>query len=617
MVEACRVLKVDLTSGKAREEILSGEHVGRFLGGRALGAMLLYNELRPNVDPLGPENKLIFSVGPLTGTVAQGSSRYCVNTKSPLTNLYLDSLSGGYFGPELKKTGFTSVVIEGKSPDPVYLLIRDNEVEIRDASTIWGMTVGHTQEFIKEDLRDQGVRIACIGPAGENLVPYASILNERRAAGRGGAGAVMGAKNLKAIAVKGSGRVEVADRRAFNEAARLAGQAIKSNPVTGRAYPQYGTGADIGFFNEMGFMPFRNWQEACSQDARHLLAEVMRERYVIKSTHCAPPCAVNSSKYCLVRQGPHAGALSEGPEYETIYSFGSCCGITDLAAIIEADQLCDSYGLDTVSMGVSLAFAMECYEKGIINDDSTGGLELRFGNAEVLHELIRDTAYRRGFGEILALGSQRMAERFGRGSEAFAMHAKGMELGGYDPRAGKSLALVYAAGPRGGCHHAAGYTPFMEIALGNGRFSIEGKATIAKQAREMTVVKDSAIMCVFVGVAISDELMSQLLSAATGFELKAEELYLIGERGSNVERAFNVREGLRRSWDTLPRRLLTEPLSSGSTAGQVVDFEPLLTEFYQVCGWDLQTGIPTQERLQSLGLDVIARDMRELTSAVS
>ena len=611
-VGACNVLRVNLTTGQVQSESLPGTGVHKLLGGRALGAMLLYNEVPAHVDPLGPENKLLFSTGPLTGTSAEGSARYCVHTKSPQTGLYLMALSGGYFGPELKKTGHDILIVEGRSPNPVYLLIRDDTVEFKDASRVWGMLVEHTHEFIEQELRDRDVRMACIGPAGENLVPYACILNERRAAGRGGAGAVMGSKNLKAVVVKGSRKAEVADPTVFRKATRQAVAEIQANPATREAFPKLGSGAFVSLFNEMGLMPFHNWQEAASPKAKGLLAEVLREKFVLKETHCAPPCSVRSSKICLVRQGPFAGALSDGPEYETVYSLGSCCDITDLAAIIEADQLCDSYGLDSISMGVSLAFAMECYERGIITKQDTGGLELRFGDAGLLREAIRDTAYRRGFGDTLSLGTKRMAEKFGGGSDAFAMHAKGMELGGYDPRGARGIALIFACGPRGGCHHAGGYTAFAELGMKDGRFAIEGKAALVKRTRERRVACDSAIMCTFVSLGVTDSSLAALLSAAIGHEITPESLYAIGDCGSNIERAFNVREGLRRSWDTLPSRLLKESISSGPTRGQVVELDPLVDDFYRECGWDLATGIPTQRKLEELGLEMIDNDMRDL-----
>lgn len=604
------LLRINLTTRSVQSELLPEADVINLIGGRPLGAKLLYDEVPAGADPLGPDNKLILTTGPLTGTTAQGSSRYCVNAKSPLTGLYLMSLSGGYFGPELKKTGNDVLVVEGESSDPVYLFLKPDGVEFRDARLLQGMNTGNTQEFIKDELGDERVRIACIGPAGENMVPFACLVNERRVAGRGGAGAVMGSKKLKAIAVRGNKPIGAADPEAFRKAARQAVAGIAQNPMTREALPNLGTNGTIGLFNEMGLMPFRNWQQAASPRVKGLLAENMRENFVIKSTHCAPPCSVRTSKITLVRTGPCAGVLSDGPEYDSTYALGSCCDIDDMAAIIEADALCDVLGMDTISMGVSLAFAMECYEKGIITKEDTGGIELKFGDARLLREMIRDTAFRQGFGEVLALGTKRMAERFGKGSEAFAMHAKGMELGGYDPRATRGMALTFACGPRGGCHHAGGYTPFIEMAMKEGRFSNEGKAALVKKTRDRRAACDSAIMCTFVSLGVSDDVLADLLAAATGLELRGEDLYVIGDRASNIERAFNIREGLRRSSDNLPKRLLEESVEAGPTMGQTVDLETLLTDMYDVCGWDVETGIPNPEKLADLGLPGIASDMR-------
>ena len=606
------LLRVDLTTRKIDREMIPEEDVQMFLGGRVLGDMLLYNELAAGIDPLSPQNKLIFGTGPLAGTSAPGSPRYIVHSKSPLTGLYLSSLAGGYFGPELRRTGHDTILIEGKSEQPVYLVISDDKVEFRDARPIWGMTTRDVQQFIRDELGDSKVRIACIGPAGENLVLYAAIVSERRGASRGGAGAVMGSKNLKAIAVRGTRKVEVADSEAFRMAIKHTLEDIENNPERSKLYPLYGSMASMPTLHEWGMTPWRNWQEASSPGGANLFPQTWREKYIKKDVRCAPPCNIKCGKLSLATEGPHAGALSEGIEYETEYALGACCDITDQSAIIEADALCDDYGLDTISLGVSLAFAMECYEKGIITGKDTEGEELRFGQAHLLAKLIRNTAYRRGFGEVLSQGTKRMAERFGKGSETFAMHVKGMELGGYDPRGAKSVALVFACGPRGGCHKSGGSgnaQSLRELATGDTRFSTEGKAALTKATRESRVLADSAILCIFPQQVMSNETIAELLNAATGCNWSAGDLYAIGERGSNIERAFNVREGVRRSWDTLPHRLLAESVRSGPNMGQVVELDTLLNDFYGLCSWDIETGIPTPDKLNELGLQKIGKDM--------
>ena len=378
---------------------------------------------------------------------------------------------------------------------------------------------------------------------------------------------------------------------------------------------KHGSPACLDDLNDHGILPCRNWQEAQTEWAKGLYTNVF-EDFVVKHMRCSSPCPTRCSKLTLVRSGP--GAASEGPEYETLYSLGTCCGIADMAAIIEADSLCDQYGLDTISFGVSLAFAMECYEKGLITKADTAGQELRFGDDTLLAGLIRDTAFRRGFGEILAEGTRRMSQKFGKGSDAFAMHAKGMELGAYDPRGAKAGALTFACGSRGGCHHAGGYPWMTEMYNPDpeARFSTKNKGALVKRARERRVVCDSAIVCTFEAMGFGDTELAGMLSGATGLDLVENDLYIIGERISNIERAFNVREGLRRSWDTLPERLLKESVPAGSTKGQVVELEPLLDDFYSECGWDLKSGIPSQEKLNALGLQKIAGDMRDLETSV-
>jgi aldehyde:ferredoxin oxidoreductase len=610
-IQRC-LLRVNLRTQKINQEEISVDDIQLFLGGRVLGDMLLYKELAAGIDPLSPENKLIFSTGPLTGTSAPGTPRYIVHTKSPLTGLYLNGLAGGYFGPELRRTGYDVLIIEEKSDVPIYLVILDGKVEFREAGSIWGMNTRDVQSFIKDELNDSRVRIACIGPAGENLVLFAAIVSERRGISRGGAGAVMGSKNLKAIAVRGTKDVPIADSNAFRTAIEHTLEDINSNYERSKLYPLYGSMAAMPTLHEYGMTPWRNWQEASVPGGESIFPQNWRDKYVKKDVRCAPPCNLKCSKLSLATEGEHIGVLSEGIEYETEYALGACCDIKDQSAIIEADALCDDYGLDTISMGVSIAFAMECYEKGIITKKDTGSQEIKFGKADLLSKLIRDTAYRRGFGEILSQGTKRMAVRFGQGSDAFAMHAKGMELGGYDPRGAKSVALVYACGPRGGCHKAGGSgngQTLKEIATGNARFSVEGKATLTKTTRENRVLADSAILCIFPQMVMKDETIAELLNAATGLSWSISDLHSICERGSNIERAFNVREGLTRHLDTLPPRLLNESVKSGPNQGHIVELDKLLDDFYDICGWDIKTGIPTPSKLSELGLHNISQDM--------
>jgi len=601
-----KLLRIDLTTGKISTEEIPIEDRKLYLGGRVLGAKYLYQELDALTDPLSADNKIFISAGPLTGTMAPSTGRYILQTKSPQTGLYLCSLSGGHFGPELRRAGWDMVVIEGASGSPVYLSIQDGTVEIRDARHLWGMSTEATQEFIKDELKDSAVRIACIGPAGERLVPYACVINERRAAGRGGGGAVMGAKNLKAVAIRGKQQVAIAHPDAFKKGVRRIYADMEAQSIIRDSFRLYGSHSAFSALFAGGFIPWRNWQDGSFPNAEALFPETWREKFVKKDMKCSAPCTFNCSKLTLASEGPHAGIVSDGPDYETVYSLGACCGITDFPAIIEADALCDAYGLDTISMGLCISFAMECFEKGIIDQSMTNGMELRFGKSQLLRKLIHDTAYREGFGEILAEGTRKMSKRFAKGSESFAMQVKGLEMGGYDPRGAKSLALIYACGPRGGCHKANGSgngQARMELQSGDARFSNEGKSLITKKLGDRKMITDSLIFCSFVHAAIGDESTLEAVNAVTGLDYQPEEFSLISERGSNLERMFNVREGLRRDWDTLPDRLLKEKPKSGANQDQVVDLQPLLDDYYRLCGWNQKTGIPTNEKLCELGLE--------------
>ena len=599
------LFRVNLSNKEVLKESILGEDVEMYLGGRVLGAKMLYKELPAAIDPLSPENKLFISAGPLTGTTTPSTGRYVIQTKSPQTGLYLSTLSGGHFGPALRRAGCDMLIVEGVSETPVYLLMGKDDIEIREASHLWGMTTGDTQALIKEELKDAETGIACIGPAGERKVPFAAVINERRAAGRGGAGAVMGSKNLKALAVKGGQTLEPVHPKAFQDAIRHMYRDINSHAVIAESFRLYGSHSAFSALTAGGIIPWRNWQDGTSPNAEALFPENWRDQFVVKDIRCASPCNFNCGKLTLARKGPHAGVISDGPDYETVYSFGASCDITDFSAIIEADALCDAYGLDTISMGLSIAFAMECFERGIIGKDITDGMELRFGSSRLLRPLIHATAYREGFGQWLSMGTRKMSEQFGRGSAAFAMQVKGMEIGGYDPRGAKSVALIYACGPRGGCHKSNGSANAqsrMELQSGDTRYSTEGKALVTKKQGDRRMISDSATFCIFAHGAISDEATVAALNAFTGLDYSVEGLYQMAERGSNLERMFNVREGLTRKWDTLPDRLLRQNPANGPNIHQVVELETLIDDYYTLCGWDLETGIPRREKLEELGL---------------
>ena len=608
-----QLLRVDLTERTSRIDPLPEEDLRLLMGGRGLGAALLLRELPPGADPLDQDNLLIFTTGPLVGTPVPGSNRYVLHTKSPQTGLYCFSVSGGRFGEMMKKTGVDGVVIKGKASSPVYLYIKEGgEVEIRDAGHIWGQDTEKTQEMIRSEIAPE-VGVSCIGPAGENLAPYACLINERRALGRGGAGAVMGAKNLKAVAALGRAKAPLADPTLLKEALKAGYSELGQNPMTSKVLKLYGSASMLRNLMNNGVLPDKNWTDSALDEAENITAEKMREHFLLKDVACSSGCPVKCSKMFQVKDGDWTGALSEGPDYETVYAFGSCCGVYDLAPIIRADELCDLLGLDTISAGVSISFAMECLEKGIIDPEEYQTGDLAFGNAQAMVDLVEDIAYLRGFGAVAALGTKAMAERFGQGSEKFAMHAKGMELGGYDPRGLKGMSLVYACGPRGGCHHAGGYTVIPEMMNPQiDRFAEKGKAPLVAVTRNRRAsLCDSGLICAFVAIGLSDETCVNLLNAATGFGYQAEDLLTIGDRISQVERAFNYREGLRREHDALPGRLLTEAITRGpSTGKRIEDFEAMKDELYSFCGWDLKTGAPTGERLERLGLDWVLESLK-------
>ncbi len=605
------LLRIDLTQQSFKEEVISIDDFKLFWGGRGLGAVLLFRELPPKVDPLSPENPLIFSTGPFCSTGVPGSNRFLLHTKSPLTHLYLFSISGGNFGEVFKSTGYDAMIIQGKSEKPAYLHIEEGKVSFKDASHLWGLDTEKTQELIRSETHAPGLGVTCIGPAGENGVLYSCLINERRALGRGGAGAVMGSKNLKAIAVHGKAKASLSNPGLFNKTIKLAFKELQENPLTSKVLPAFGSVGTLALLKESGTLPENNWQTVSGEEAASLLGEKLRSEFLVKDLVCAPGCPVHCSKLYLVRKGPYAGSLSEGPDYETVYSFGSCCGIYDYGAIIHADAMCDRLGLDTISAGVSIAFAMECAQKGIIPLEPEKGVELQFGNAETVLKLLHSIAFRNGFGEVLAQGTMRMAEQFGKGSKRFAMHAKGMELGGYDPRGMKAMSLVYACGPRGGCHHAGGYPVYLELKGEMDRFAETGKsALVAGTRNRRTAICDSASLCSFVAVGLKDETLASLLSSITGFSVEAKDIYTVGDRISCLERVFNAREGLRRDDDRLPERITHEPIPIGPSQGQLVhDLEKMKDEFYQICGWDLKTGIPNREHVENLGIPWILDDV--------
>jgi len=614
-----KILRIDLTTQTSKKEKLPLNVAKDFIGGAGFGVKYLYDEVKAGTDPLGPENKLFFAPGPLSGTAVPCASRIAVTAKSPLTNAVGMCLSGGFFPVELKLAGYDMLIIEGKAEKPTYVSIKDGEVRFRDANKLRGTQTSDCQQIIKDDLHDQNVRVACIGPAGERLSRIACIINERRAAGRKGLGAVMGAKNLKAIAVRGSGALDIASPEKFKSARAAMLKAMKESPVLYPHFSKEGTPSNVDNTCALGIFPAKNWSATGAFTPVDQIGVEALESRKIGKEHCSD-CPVGCSQLRLAQTGAYAGILTEGPEFETLYSLGGETGVDNMDSIIAADRLCDELGFDTISAGVAVGFAMELFEKGILTTADTGGLELNFGNHQAMISLIRWMAFREGIGAVLADGVKAAAARIGKGSEKYAMHVKGLELPGYDVRGAKAHGLSYATSYTGADHNR-GYA-FQEIfgvpvPYAVDRFAIEGKGKLTVWNQDVrTATCDCPTMCVFLlDMAMAPratESTAAFMEAVTGLAFTPEEVTRVGERINNLARAFNVREGFKRADDTLPERLMTEPLQSGSSKGQLIsreDLNKMLDEYYTVRGWDLGTGVPTKKKLKELNLDYVCDEI--------
>ena len=603
-----KVLRVDLTSGTPRVEPIPEAWLEGYLGSRGVADRYLHELMNPAVDPLSPENVLIFTTGPITGTPVPCGARYTVVTKGALTGAITTSNSGGHFGPELKYAGYDLLILEGKAPRPSYLFVYDDRVELRDASRYWGRTVGETEDGLRRDLGIPNLRVACIGPGGEKLVRFACIMNDKhRAAGRSGVGAVMGSKNLKAIAVRGTGRVTVADPEQFMEAMWNMRASMKDSPGR-KSFAMYGTAATIDMTNTFGGLPTRNFQEGQFEHAEDLNGNAIRETRLVANKACFA-CTIAcgrvtrldgaSDKY-LVNMHPRNWKMAgEGPEYENAWSLGADCGVGDLDAVIKANWLCNDLGRDPISLGATLAAAMELYEGGVVTDEQVE-LPLRFGSAEALVRMVEATGYREGFGDELAEGSKRMGEKFGH-PEVF-MGVKGQEFPAYDPRGFQGMGVAYATSNRGACHLRA-WTPAIETQPDADPHTPEGKGAWVAQEQNRTTVRDATGACYFVSPSGGPiELLIPCVAAATGVPFTLDRAIEIGERTWNLERLWNLRAGLTKADDNLPKRLLSEPFKKGPSAGVVVQLDAMLPEYYAARGWT-PDGIPTPEKLADLGLE--------------
>ncbi len=603
---AGKIARIDLSAREVQVEALEEALARKYLGGKGLGAYLLYEHLKPLTAPYDPDNILIFITGPLTGTNFPAVSRSAVVTKSPMTGTFLDSYSGGFFGPHMKFVGYDAFLIKGRASQPAYILVEEDRISITEANHLWGLSTSETERRLREALKateKESISVASIGQAGENLVRFSNIINDRRAYGRGGAGAVMGSKNLKALVIRGDGKIQVADEARFKEVGKRCRKKIAEHPLTkkGGTFPTEGTMMTVHLTQETGTLPSRNWQENTSLFATDIGGEAFM-KYIIRPQACFA-CPIGCSRETKAERGG-TEYLTEGPEYETIYALGSNCDIKEPEVIIAADKLCDDYGMDTISCGVAIGFAMECFEKGLITEKETGGLQLSFGDGDSLLEAIHLIAKKEGIGKLLSEGVKIASEKIG-GSSAFAMHVKGLELPGYDPRGMKGQSLTYALADRGGCHLRSNTirTELLGIPRVYDRYGYEEKPEMIRDLQLNYATFDSLIACVFGAFAVSVEDYADAVSAVTGMPIRLQELRLIAERAWNLTRLFNVREGFTRKDDTLPARLFSEPSTKGPSKGQVVDreaFEKMLDEYYEVVGWDIETGVPTEEKLRQL-----------------
>lgn len=615
MAWARRILRVNLSNGTCASEPLNMDWARDYLGQRGLATKYFVSEVDPKVDPLSPENKIIFATGPLTGTMASTGARYSVVTKGALTGAIACSNSGGHFGPELKQAGWDMIIFEGRSPEPVYLFIENDSARLLPAPDLWGTTTWHTEETLKKRHQDPQIRVASIGRAGENGVRYACVVNDlHRAAGRSGVGAVMGSKNLKAVAVRGTqGVSQVADPAEFMKVTFEKKKILAENPVTGQGLPTYGTQVLMNVINEIGALPTRNHRDVQFEGARKISGEAMHEKRASDGKSnlvtnaacfgCTIACGrisrMDKTHFTVVNKPEYWGATG-GLEYENAWSLGCANGVDDLEALTYANILCNEDGMDPISFGATIGAAMELYDMGLIKEDEVG-FPLKFGSAEALTRIAEMTAKGEGFGKKIGLGSKRLCTEYGH--PELSMSVKGQEFPAYDSRGIQGMGLTYATSNRGACHLRS-YTVASEV-LGvpvkTDPHSPDGKADLVKAFQDATAVFDSAGICIFTSFAWTLADVQPQVQAACEGDFSLEKLNEIGERIWNMERQFNNSAGFTRQDDDLPPRLKTEPAKTGPAKGLVNQIDKMLPEYYKVRGWTPE-GVPTEETRSRLGL---------------
>ena len=611
------ILRVNLSDGIIHRHPTEERLARAFLGGRGLNVKRLWDELPAHTDGLSPENMLVFGVGPLVGTLFPGGARFNVSAMSPQTGILGDSNAGGFFGPELKFAGYDQLIIRGRADHPVYLWIKDDVVELRDAQGLWGQDVWNTTLAIRQELDDSDVQVAAIGQGAENGVRFAGVfVNLSRPAARTGMGTVMASKNLKAVAVRGTGLISVADVTRFCEIIEQLDEVIYNHPEY-EIRCRLGTTKLIKALDSIGGLPTHHFQRGSFEEADAVSGEAIEEMYKIKSKACFA-CTIPCSRFLVVDDPRFPNLRLEGPEYEPLAGFTARVGNGDLALALKCIDLANRYGIDAIALSEVISWAMECYQRGLLSREEADGLDLTWGNGETILALVHKVAHREGFGDFLADGVKRAAERLGRGSEEIAMHGKGLEVFQADVRSIKAYGLGNAVASRGADHLRS--EPWFEFSNdpeeGIRRYGIpetafrleyKGKGLVVKHFEEMAAIADAAGVCknTYNNMEVLDwEGTAELLRAATGWCFTGEEVRQIGERIVNLERLFIAREGVSRKDDTLPKRFLQEPLAqdSGPSAGSVLELEPMLDEYYRARGWDVQTGFPTAEKLEELGL---------------
>ena len=600
-----KLLHIDLTTEESKIIPLPEAILKKYIGGRGLGAKLYWDLIPPGTDPLSPQNIIIVLSGPVGGALVPGSGKHVIVTKSPASRGWLDTYSSGRMTAEMKFAGYDGLVITGRASRPVFIFIEDEKVEIRDAGSFWGKGSFETEDYLKETFHPECGEM-CIGPAGENLVKYACVNSEYfRQAGRGGAGAVMGSKNLKAIAVKGSGGIRCADMPRIFELIQEHYKIFKVSPI-GIARHRYGTPLTLNITHPAGMLPTRNYSTGQFERG---IGTIDKDGVANATTSdracygCVMSCC---SKFVEVKEGPYNGTRLEGPEYETIGVLGSNLDVDYLPSILKANYLCDDLGMDTVSAGNVIGFVMECMKKGLLTEKETGGLDLRFGNYQAGVELLELIAFRKGFGDFCAEGVRDMAKSIGRGSEDFAMHAKGLEFPAYDPRAGWGSAITYSTTPRGGCHRRA-WPPMKEVLGGVYPFTTEGKGQMVKELMDDNCIMHSLLVCDFQGKFIPLEThdFRDYFHAVTGWDYSVQDLYERADMIETLIRQINTREGFTAADDALPKRVIEESHPEGPTKGKVIgaeNFKKMKQDFYSVRGWD-SDGIPTRETLDRFKFD--------------